>query len=128
MEIIQIIGLGIIATILSIVIKSHHPEIAIQISILTGVIIFALIAVNLRAVLKMMEQISNKAGMDFAYFINIIKIIGIAYISQFGSEVCRDAGETAIASKIEFAGKILIALVAAPIIFGFINTLIEIMP
>jgi stage III sporulation protein AD len=128
MGIIQIVGLGIVATILSVVIKSYRPEMALQISIIAGILIFALVAVNLSTVIKMLEQTASKAGMDFTYLAVIVKIIGIAYISQFGAEICKDAGETAIASKIEFAGKILIALITAPIVFGFINTVIQIIP
>ncbi|MDK2798705.1 MAG: stage sporulation protein [Clostridiales bacterium] len=128
MEILQVVGLGLVATIISIVLKSQRPEISIQISIITGVIIFALVAANLSAVLKLLEGIANKVDIDLVYVTTIIKIIGIAYISEFGAEVCRDAGESAIAAKIEFAGKILIIVMAAPIILALLNLLVEILP
>jgi stage III sporulation protein AD len=128
MEILQVVGLGMVAAIISIVIKGQRPEISMQISIITGVIIFILIAANLSTVLKLLEGIANKVDLDLIYVTAIIKVIGIAYISQFGAEVCRDAGEGAIASKIEFAGKILIIVVAAPIILALLNLLVEILP
>lgn len=117
-----------VAAIISIVIKGQRPEISMQISIITGVIIFILIAANLSTVIKLLEGIANKVDLDLIYVTAIIKVIGIAYISQFGAEVCRDAGEGAIASKIEFAGKILIIVVAAPIILALLNLLVEILP
>ncbi|NLY43493.1 MAG: stage III sporulation protein AD [Clostridiaceae bacterium] len=128
MEILQVVGIGLVAAILSIVIKSQRPEISIQISILTGIIIFSLIAVNLASVIKLLEGIAERVDLDMVYVTAIIKVIGIAYISQFGAEVCRDAGESAIASKIEFAGKVLIILIAAPIILALLNLMIEILP
>ena len=128
MEIIQIVGLGMIAAIISIILKSQRPEISIQISILAGLIIFTLILTNLTAVISLMQEIANRVDLDLVYVATIIKIIGIAYISQFGAEVCRDAGEGAIASKIEFAGKILIVVMAAPIVLALLNLLVEILP
>lgn len=128
MEILQIVGLGIVAAILSIVLKKQRPEIALQISILTGIIIFTLVAANFSTVLKLLEGIASKADLDLVYITTVVKIIGVAYIAQFGAEICRDAGESAIASKIEFAGKVLIVVMAAPIILALLNLLIEIMP
>ncbi|MCG8502769.1 MAG: stage III sporulation protein AD [Firmicutes bacterium] len=128
MEILQIVGLGLVAAIMSIVIKGQRPEISMQISILTGIMIFTLMAVNFSTVLKLLEGIADKADLDLAYVTTILKIIGIAYISQFGAEICRDAGEGAIASKIEFAGKILIIVMAAPIVMALLNLLIEMIP
>ncbi len=128
MEILQIVGLGVIAAILSIIVKDQRPEIAMQISIIAGIIIFALLASNLRIVLRLLEGIASRADLNLTYVSTIVKVIGIAYISQFGAEVCRDAGESAIASKIEFAGKVLIIVMAAPIILALLNLLIEMVP
>ncbi len=128
MEILQIVGLGLAATVISIILKQQRPEFAIQISIVTGLIIFTMVAANLAAVLRLLENIAAKANLDLVYVNTIIKVIGIAYISQFGAEICRDAGENAIASKIEFAGKILIVVIAAPIVLGLLQLLIQILP
>lgn len=117
-----------IAAVMSIILKSQRPEISMQISIVAGIIIFALVAVNLSTVLKLLEGIAGKVELDLVYLTTIIKVIGTAYITQFGAEVCRDAGEGAIASKIEFAGKILIIVMAAPIILALLSLLIEILP
>ena len=128
MEIFQVVGLGIVAAVISIVLKPHRPELAIQISIVTGVIIFAMIAANLSSFIRLVENIANKVSLDFSYIKDVLKIIGIAYISQFGSEICKDAGEGAMASKIELAGKILIIMTAAPVIYAILHLLIEILP
>ncbi len=58
----------------------------------------------------------------------ILKIIGIAYIAEFGAQVTRDAGQDSIASKIELAGKVLIMVMAIPIITVMIETIIQILP
>ena len=128
MEILQIVGLGIIATIIITVLKAQRPEIALQVSILTGVVIFILIANKLSAVISLLSSYSRRTNIDMSYLTVLLKIIGIAYISEFGAEVCKDAGETAIASKIELAGKVTIIILAVPIVTSLLDLLIKIMP
>ncbi|TCO79185.1 stage III sporulation protein AD [Marinisporobacter balticus] len=128
MEIFKIVGLGIIATILTVVLKNHRPEISIQISVVTGIIIFILIVSKLTSVLEVLNLFSKKINVDLVYISTIFKIVGIAYVSEFGAQICRDAGEGAIASKIEFAGKILIMVLAIPILLALFNLIVQLMP
>lgn len=127
LDILQITGIGIIATVIIIVIKAQRPEIAIQISIITGVVVFLLIAGKLSAVIQLLDSISKKADISAGYLSTLIKIIGIAYIAEFGAEVCRDAGESAVASKVELAGKVVIILLAVPIITSLLEVVIKLM-
>ncbi|SHI55257.1 stage III sporulation protein AD [Geosporobacter subterraneus DSM 17957] len=128
MEIFRIVGIGLVATILAIVLKHQKPEIAVQISIATGVIIFIFIATRLTVVLEVLNMVASKIDIDLVYITTIFKIVGIAYVSEFGAQVCRDAGEGAIASKIEFAGKILIMVLAIPILVALLNLIVRLMP
>lgn len=128
MEIFQIVGFAIVATFMSIIIKKYRPEISLQIAIITGVIIFALMISKLSSVIELLRNITRRINIDFVYLLTIIKIIAIAYIAEFASEVCKDAGEGTIALKIEFAGKILIAVLAIPIIYALLDLIITIMP
>jgi len=128
MEIIQIVGLGIIATVFIVLLKSLRPEIAMLISIITGVVIFIVVAGKLSNIVEILNNIADKAGVDTAYLSTLLKIIGIAYIVEFGAEICKDAGESAIASKIELAGKVAIIFLALPIITALLDLIIKVMP
>lgn len=128
MEILQIVGLGLIAALVIAVLKSQKPEIAIQISILAGIAIFMFVAGKLFAVVEVLEGYIRKVQLDPIYLSTLIKIVGIAYIAEFGAEVCRDAGEASIASKIELAGKVIIVVLAVPIITSVLDFIIKIMP
>lgn len=128
MDILQIVGLGIIASIIIVVLKAQRPEIAIQVSIITGLVIFILIVNKLAAVLTLLSSFSAKADIDMTYMGLLLKIIGIAYISEFGAEICKDAGEAAIASKIELAGKVMVIVLAVPIVTSLLDLIIKIMP
>lgn len=128
MEIFQIVGLALIAAVFSVILRNQRPEIAIQISIVTGIVIFLLMAFKISAVITLLQDLAKKVNIDVIYLTTVLKIIGIAYITTFGAEICRDAGEGAIASKIEFAGKILIMLLAVPVLMAVLDTMLKIIP
>ena len=121
MDILKIVGLGISATVFSVFIKRQKPEIALLLSLLTGMAILIFSFPYLKAVVDMFQNIAGQVGLKSGYIKLILKVIGIAYIAQFGSEICRDAGETSTASKIELAGKIIIMAISMPAIYSFIE-------
>ena len=127
MDILQIVCIGIIAVILSATIKAQRPEIALQVNIITGIIIFLVVAVKLSVVIEFIEDFSKKADIDFTYITILLKIAGIAYIAEFGAEVCKDAGESSIASKIELAGKVTIMILSVPIISSLLEMVVKLM-
>lgn len=128
MDIVQIVCIGIVAVILASAIKAQRPEIALQVSIITGIFIFLLVAVKLSAVIQFIQTFSKKADIDTTYLTILLKIVGIAYIAEFGAEVCKDAGECSIASKIELAGKVTIMILAVPIITSLLDLVVKLMP
>lgn len=128
MSIVQIAALGIISVILTLTIKKENPQISILISIVAGIIIFAAVVPRIETVLDIINEISNKFDTQSKYVKLVIKIIGIAYISQFASQICIDAGERAISSKIELAGKVMIMVIAAPVLLSIIELIENILP
>ena len=128
MQLLQIVGIGIVATVIIIILRTQKPEIAVQVSIITGIVIFMLLASKLSAVIDLLGSYADRADIKPVYFTTVLKITGIAYIAEFGAEVCRDAGESAIASKIELAGKVTIVVLAVPIITSLLDLIIKVMP
>jgi len=128
MEIIQIVGLGFIVTLLILIIRGQRPEIAVQISITLATVIFLLVLAKIEVVLNLFRDLADKANISQMYLNTILKIIGIAYITEFGAQGCRDAGEGAVAGKIEFAGKVLVMVMAIPIIALVLETIVRLVP
>ncbi|MGG6309719.1 stage III sporulation protein AD [Paenibacillus macerans] len=128
MEIIQIVGLGLIATVLILVIKEQKPMFAFLIAASTGILIFLYLIGKIGGIIEVLEDLAEKSGVQMIYLKTILKIIGIAYIAEFGAQIVRDAGQESIASKIEMAGKILIMVLAIPIISIIIETVIKLLP
>jgi len=127
-EILQVLGLGIVATVLIVILKVQRPEIAVQISIVAGIMVFLIVLGKLSVVIEFLNSYTRKVNIDASNISLLLKIIGIAYIVEFGAEVCRDAGESAIASKIELAGKVVIMVMAVPIITSMLDLIVRIMP
>ncbi len=121
MSIFKILGVGIISVVFATLLKKYRPEFALLIPIIAYPIMFALIIPYLKAVLSMFEDIAAQVGVDIKYLGIVIKIIGAAYVTQFGAELCLDAGERAIASKIEFGGKIIIAAMSMPVVYRLLE-------
>lgn len=128
MEIIQIVGLGFVVTLLILIIRQQKPELAVQLGITLAAIIFLMVLSKIQVVLNIFQDLADKANISQMYLNTILKIIGIAYITEFGSQVCRDAGEGAVAGKIEFAGKIMIMVMAIPIIALVLDTITRLIP
>src|SRR6056297_3862402 len=128
MVILKIVGLAIISSILILIIKKRQPEIAFLLSLATGLFILILIISQVGEVIRLIKKLVEKAGIDIMYFNTIMKIVGIAYIGEFGAEITRDAGENALAAKIEMAVKIIILFLAIPIMISLIETIIELIP
>lgn len=118
---VKIMGIGLIGTVLSLLIKQYKPEMAIFIPILTTVAVLSLCIPYLNAVVKAFTDIADSAGIEIEHIKIVIKIIGVAYVCQFASDICSDAGEKAISGKIELGGKIAIITMSMPIIYSMLE-------
>lgn len=124
----QIVGLGLIATFLALILKEQKPVFAFLLTLFVGVMIFLILIGYIDRIITMLKQLAVSSGLKMIYVETILKIIGIAYIAEFGAQIARDAGQEAIASKIELAGKVLILLMAIPIIKTIIETVLGLLP
>ena len=123
MEIIQIAAIAIVAAVLSLIFQGNHKEYGLYIGIVAGVLIFFRIAGYLGSVIESLRGITEKTGLEQSTVLILFKIIGIGYITEFASQICKDAGQGAIGLKVEMAGKILIIVISMPIFMTLIDTL-----
>jgi stage III sporulation protein AD len=127
MDVLQIVAIGLMATVLIGVLRSQRPELAVLLSVAAGVILFLLVLGKIGSIVGIITDLSARAGISVVYLGTIMKIIGIAYIAEFGAQICRDAGEGAVATKIEFAAKILIMVLAVPIVVAVLQSLLKLL-
>lgn len=128
MEIIKIIGIALIALIIIILLKQYKPEFAIYISLLAGVLILILVLDKLNGIIQLLQSLADKASVNSTFIVLLIKITGIAFLSEFAVSICKDSGEGAIASKIEIGSKIVIISMSIPIISSLLEIILKILP
>jgi len=128
LEIVQIVGLALVAAVLVVVLRPLRPEMALLLSVAAGVVLFLLVVDKVAAVVGVMRELAGRAGVNALYLGVILKIVGIAYIAEFGAQVCRDAGEGALAAKVELAGKVLVLVLAVPVLVAVLDTLLALLP
>ena len=125
MQWIQFIGIGLIGMILAVLFRQHKPEYAPLISLAAGLAVVFLLLGQLEPIFFQMEEILQQAGIGTEYIAVLLKSLGICYITQLAADTCRDAGESAIASKMELAGKITVMTLAVPYFTGMLQTVGE---
>ncbi|MFD2681167.1 stage III sporulation protein AD [Bacillus seohaeanensis] len=128
MEIIQIVGIALVSTFLALIVKEQKPNFAFLLVVFVGCSIFLFLIDQIQSIIEMIERLAANANVNLVYVETILKIIGIAYIAEFAAHITRDAGQGAIAAKVELAGKILILAMAVPIITVIIETIITMIP
>ena len=124
MEVIKIVGVSIFAVIMIIILKNYRPEMALVLSIITGMGIMLYAISKMSSVINVLNDLVSKSGVNTDFLLIIIKVIGIAYIVEFGKNVCIDAGQSSIATKLEMAGKVVIVVLTIPLISSLVNVLV----
>jgi stage III sporulation protein AD len=127
-QILQIVGIGLIATFLAILLKEQKSSVAFLLTVFVGCVIFLFLIDQISHIIHMLQKMVSDTKINMIYFETILKIIGIAYIAEFAAQISKDAGQGAIASKIELGGKILILAMAIPILTAIIETVIGLIP
>ena len=128
MDIVKIIGIGLIAVIIIVILKQYRPEFAMYASLIAGILIFAMIATKLSGIIEVLKSLSSKTAINNEFLVLLIKITGIAILTEFTVSICKDAGESAIASKVDLGGKVIIMSMSVPIMSSLLEVILNILP
>lgn len=115
MNIFITVSFGIISVVLSIVLKQYKPEYSMFISLAAGIIIFITLIAALNPIIGYITELTANAGLSGVYAEVLLKSLAVCYLTQLASDCCKDAGETAIAGKLQLAGKTAVLIMALPI-------------
>ncbi len=115
MDIISVAAIAILAAFLAVVVKQYKPEYALAVSLVASAIVLLGVVSVVIPVISELRNMMDDVAIDYRYITVLIKAVGICYITQFASDTCKDAGQTAISNKIELAGRIAICLSALPL-------------
>ncbi|HIU06273.1 MAG TPA: stage III sporulation protein AD [Candidatus Onthoplasma faecigallinarum] len=126
-ELLKILAVAIVTVFAHMLVKQTKPEIAMIISIAGSVLIIVMAVDALNSVISSFYQIFETTGVDTTLLTPLFKIIAIGYITEFGANICLDAGASSVADKVLFAGKLIILLVALPIVTTVIDMVVALL-
>jgi len=114
--------------VLAVLMKNYNPALAVLISLAAGVIIFLMILPMFADTIGFVRYLGEMADGIGAYTSLALRVIGVAYIAELGASVCSDANESAIAAKIELAGRVIILVMAMPVIVDIVRIVTGLLP
>lgn len=123
MEILKVSAFALMAVVIIVLIKQEKKEIGVTISILAAVAMAVYAIVKLNDIVNLLYDLISKVGVNAKYLEIILKVVGIAYIVELTKDVCVDSGETALGSKVEMTGKVVMVAMTIPIITGVVEVI-----
>lgn len=121
MDIARWVGMGIGAAVLYAVLREARPEMAAVLSLAAGAVLMLGVLGGVQEVTAAMRSLSGRVGLEGTYVSTLLRVIGIAYLAQFGAQACRDAGAGGIADKVELCGKVAVLSIAAPVVVSLMD-------
>ena len=119
MLIAKISAVGVIAGIAALTVKKTHPELSVQLGIAAGILIFLMAFEHLKDAVELVKRFAEMYDGAYEGIKIVLKVVGVAYISEFASQSLADAGENAIGKKVELASKLIIAALTIPLLEQF---------
>ena len=126
--VVKIIGVGLIALVISMVLKQYTPDMSIYISLIAGCIIMFMVIDKLGNIVQLLKTVASKIEINNGFLDILLKITGIAILSEIAISLCKDAGESSLANKIEIGTKVIIISFSIPIISSLLELVIKILP
>ena len=119
---IKIALLAVIGALLAVQLKSGKPEYGIYVSVGVSLLLFGGIVERLASFVEMFRNLEEMSGIDPEYLAILLKMIGITYVGEFASGICKDAGYQTLAVQIELFGKLTILLLSLPVLSALLET------
>lgn len=127
MDILKIAALAISGVMLALMLKQLKPEYSMIIGMAVCICIFIYVLSKLQVVLGYLKQLEAILHVDSMYLDIILKMLGITYITQFASDICKDAGYSAVSNQIELFAKVSVLFLSFPVLMTLVKTIGEVL-
>ena len=126
-DLLKILAVALITVFANILVKQAKPEIALLISIVGSILIIIMAVDLLSSVITSFYKIFQRTGVETTLLTPLLKIIAIGYIAEFGANICVDAGANGVADKVLFVAKLIILVIAMPIVTTVIDMVVTLL-
>ncbi len=123
MSVLQIGIIGVVGALLAVQFKGGKTEYGIYMSAAVSILLFTCMVDRLRVFVDAIEQMGQYISIDTGYIAAMLKMIGVTYIAEFCSSICKDAGYQTIAVQVERFGKLTILMLGMPVLLALLETI-----
>jgi stage III sporulation protein AD len=123
MDIVKIIALSLAGVMLAAVLRQHSPEYGIYAALAAGILILLYISGYLQEAIRFLHSMAERTGLGAGSIGILLKVMGIAYLTEFSAQLCKDAGYGSLGNQIEIFGKLSILGISMPILLALFGTL-----
>ena len=121
MKITSLLVIALIGTVLGVLVKAQRPEYTLLVGVVTALSLIAIVMGELTGITAALSEMAARYGLSGVHLTLMLKVIGIAYLTQFGAQTARDAGQGAIALKLELGGRVLMLSCALPSVISLLE-------
>ena len=125
MNLFSMVGLAIITAALALVLRQYNKELAMMVSLAGGLVLLFFALRQMIPVLATLEELIQRTGVNSVYLEIVFKSLGVCYLTQLASDTCKDAGESAIAGKVELVGKIAMVVISLPLFTNLVTIALD---
>ena len=123
----QITALCVVGALLTLVLKKGAPEIGLLLSIAAATAVLLGLVGPMKEIVRFLDELAERSGAARSLFVPLYKTVGIALVVRAGGSLCRDAGESALASVVETTGAVCALVAALPLLETALEVLVELM-
>lgn len=128
MEIFQYVMLALAVAMASLLLKQVSKELALALVIVASVGMLLTLLGKMAVVVRLVEELGTRAHLGNIHLSTLLKIMGVAYVAEYGAQICKDAGEGSMAAKVELAGKLIILTLSVPLVLVILETVLRLIP
>jgi stage III sporulation protein AD len=121
---VSLAGLAVVVALLTVVVRQYKAEYGMAVGIAGGILLLLLVVAQMSGLFDALSEMIGRAGIQQEWLALLLKALGICYVTQFAADCCRDAGESALASKAELAGRVAVVVLALPMLTQLLENIV----
>ena len=127
MQIFQLVGIAIITAVAALLLKGTKPELAFAVTIAGGIILLLFVFEIFKGSLTIFQKITDITGIESSIVKILLKMVGIGYLVEFSAGILNDFGQSNLGDKLVFCGKIIVLVLAVPILESVLNLIVKLL-
>ena len=126
-EIIRFTVIGIIGAVLVVTLQQQRKEIALILGVAAGALLLWEVSDYIKKIVEGIRQMSTDVGISGDHWKLLLKLLAISYLTEFGCEICKDAGQQSLATKIMLGGKVMMMALSLPVFQSLLTFITEVL-